>query len=106
MPTWNCIFFPTMTIKRLKKSKHGAEHFAAHLSRLDLIRTLARLAADKHSSAQGKLLVLKEKLHSLFRKGPPQDIAKILSRLTIDLPALRHNLNDKIHQTFDHIAKF
>ena len=32
--------------------------------------------------------------------------AQILSRLTIDLPALKHTLNDKIHEAFDYFAQF
>ena len=84
----------------------ATEYFASRLSRLDLMRVLARLAADKHSPAQGKLLLLKEKIHSFFRKGPPQDVAKIITRLTIDLPALRHSLIERIHQAFDQFAQF
>ena len=84
----------------------ATEYFASRLNRLDLMRVLARLAADKHSPAQGKLPLLKEKIHSIFRTGIPHDIAKIISLLTIDLPALRHSLNDRIHQAFDVFAKF
>ncbi len=84
----------------------ATEYFASRLNRLDLMRVLARLAADKHAPAQGKLLLLKEKIHSLFRKGAPHQIAQIMSRLTIDLPALRHSLHDRIHQSFEVFAKF
>lgn len=84
----------------------ATEYFASRLSRLDLMRVLARLAADKYSAAQGKLPLLKEKIHSVFRKGAPHSITKIISLLTIDLPALRHVLNDKIHHAFDAFAKF
>lgn len=84
----------------------ATEYFASRLSRLDLMRVLARLAADKHSPAQGKLPLLKEKIHSIFRKGSPQSITKIIGLLTIDLPALRHTLNERIHHSFDAFAKF
>jgi len=84
----------------------ATEYFASRLSRLELMRVLARLTADKHSAAQGKLPLLKEKIHSVFRKGAPRDITQILSLLTIDLPALRHVLLDRIHQAFDEFAKF
>jgi ATP-dependent DNA helicase DinG len=84
----------------------ATEYFASRLNRLDLLRVLGRLAADKHAPAQGKLVVLKEKIHSLFRKGPPYNVAQIISSLTIDFPALRHSLHDKIHQSFDIFAKF
>lgn len=84
----------------------ATEYFASRLSRLDLMRVLSRLAADKHSPAQGKLLLLKEKIHSVFRKGAPRDVTQIITRLTIDLPAMRHVLHDRIHQAFDQFAKF
>lgn len=84
----------------------ATEYFASRLSRLDLMRVLAKLAADKHSPAPGKLLLLKEKIHSIFKKGLPHPIAQIMNRLTIDLPALRHTLHNRIHQAFDSSAKF
>lgn len=84
----------------------ATEHFANRLNRLDLIRTLARLASDKQTPSQGKLLMLKEKIQNVYRKTPPRDAGQIISRLTIDLPALRHSLNDNIHQAFDLFAQF
>jgi ATP-dependent DNA helicase DinG len=84
----------------------ATEYFATRLNRLDLMRVLARLGSDKHASAQGKLLLLKEKIQLFFRKTPPRDVAQIISRLTIDLPALRHALNENIHQAFDVFAQF
>jgi ATP-dependent DNA helicase DinG len=84
----------------------ATEYFANRLNRLDLMRVLARLAADKHAPAQGKLLLLKEKIQLFFRKTPPRDVAQLITRLTIDLPALRHSLNECIHQAFDVFAQF
>lgn len=84
----------------------ATEYFSSRLSRIDLMRLLARLAADKHSSTQGKLPLLKEKIHAVFRKGAPRDVTQMITRLTIDLPAMRHVLQDKIHHAFDQFAKF
>lgn len=84
----------------------ATEYFASRLSRLDLMRVIARLAADKHSATQGKLPILKEKIHAVFQKGAPQEITKIINRLTIDLPAMRHVLNERIHHTFERLASF
>lgn len=84
----------------------ATEYFAAHLNRLDLMRVLSRLAVEKNSAAPGKLLTLKEKIQLFFRKTPPRDISQIINRLSIDLPAMRHTLNDKIHQAFDSFAQF
>lgn len=84
----------------------ATEYFAARLNRLDLLRLLARLSADKNAPAQGKLLLLKEKMHSIFPNRPPRDVMEIINRLTIDLPGLRHVLQEKIHQAFDVFAQF
>jgi ATP-dependent DNA helicase DinG len=82
----------------------ATEYFAQRLHRLDLMRVLGKLSSDKR--AQGKLPLLKEKLQNLFNKTPPRDVAAIISRLTIDLPALRHILNEQIHQTFESFHGF
>lgn len=84
----------------------ATEFFAGRLHRLELLRVLGRLAAERHPSGQGKLPILKDKLQTVYRKTPPQDVAKIVTRLTIDFPALRHTLNEQIHQTFDIFAQF
>ncbi|MBA3721047.1 MAG: DEAD/DEAH box helicase family protein [Parachlamydiaceae bacterium] len=84
----------------------ATEYFASKLHRLDLMRNLGRLASDKHHRQQGKLPLLKEKLQSVFNKTPPRDVAAVVTRLTIDLPALRHVLNDQIHQTFESYINF
>lgn len=84
----------------------ATEHFADHLNRLDVIRYLAKLTSDKQSTAQGKLIILKQKILTLFPKDPPREIAQIISRLSIELPAMRHVLHERIHTAFDSFAKF
>lgn len=84
----------------------ATEHFSARLNRLELIRILSRLSAEKQGQAQGKLLILKEKIHAIYSKTPPSDILRIIHKLTFDLPALRHVLHDGIHQAFDIFAQF
>lgn len=84
----------------------ATEYFASRLHRLALMRTLGRLAVEKQNKPQGKLPILKEKLQSFYNKTPPKDIAAIISKLTIDLPALRHILNDQIHHTFESFSGF
>ena len=84
----------------------ATEYFATRLSRIDLMRILGKLTADKHTSTQGKLPLLKEKIQSAFRKGAPRDVTQILTKLTIDLPAMRHLLHEKIHQAFNLFGQF
>jgi ATP-dependent DNA helicase DinG len=84
----------------------ATEYFASRLHRLELMRTLGRLSADKQNKANGKLPLLREKLQTLFNKTPPREVTNILSRLLIDLPALRRQVNDQIHETFEHFSLF
>jgi ATP-dependent DNA helicase DinG len=84
----------------------ATEYFASRLTRLDFVRILSKLAADKMGNVQGKLPILKEKLQSIFRKTPPLELTSIMQRLTIDFPALRLKLSEQIHQTFDQFAQF
>lgn len=84
----------------------ATEYFASRLNRLDLMKVLARLAVDKQSASPGKLSALREKIQLFFRKAPPGEVALIINRLTIDLPALKHTLNEKIHEAFDSFAQF
>ena len=84
----------------------ATEFFASRLHRMELMRALGKLAMEKNQQAQGKLPLLKEKLQTLFNKAPPREIGSILSRLTMDLPALRHILNEQIHTTFEAFKNF
>lgn len=84
----------------------ATEYLADRLNRLDLMRILRRLAVEKQTSTPGKLFALKEKIQLFFRKSPPHSITQVMNRLAIDLPAMRLDLNDKIHQAFDTFAQF
>ncbi len=84
----------------------ATDFLANRLHRLELMRVLGRLAADKQIPTQGKLPLLREKIQMAFNKTPPKDVVTLLNRLTIDLPALRLSLNEQIHRTFDKYAQF
>lgn len=84
----------------------ATDYFASRIHRLELMRTLGRLSVEKLNKPQGKLPVLKDKLQTLYNKTPPKEVSSIIAKLTIDLPALRHILNDQIHQTFEAFALF
>lgn len=84
----------------------ATEHLAAKLNRLDFIRTLGKMASEKQNLAQGKLPLLKEKLQQHFKNMPPHDIQSIITKLTLDLPALRRSINDQAFQLFDLFGDF
>lgn len=83
----------------------ATEHFAARLHRLELSRSLGKLSSDK-LPIQGKLPLLKEKLQSIFSKSPSSEIYQILQKLTVELPAFRHQLQEKIFHVFDLFSHF
>lgn len=84
----------------------ATEYFASRLHRMELLRTLGRLSIDKANKPQGKLPMLKEKLQSFFNKTPPKEIAAIISKINTDLPAIRFQINDQIHEVFEAFEAF
>ncbi|MCE2982775.1 MAG: ATP-dependent DNA helicase DinG, partial [Parachlamydia sp.] len=84
----------------------ATEYFASRLHRIELLRTLSRLASERQSQTPGKLPILKERLQTTYKRVPTPALAPLLSKLTIELPAFRHTLYEQIHQTFDAYAHF
>ena len=84
----------------------ATEYFAHRLHRIELVRTLSRLTSEKHHTGQGKLIILKDRIQSTFKKAPPSEITPILTKLTIDFPAVKHVLTEQIHHTFDAFINF
>lgn len=84
----------------------ATEYFAARLHRLEMMRILGRLSSERQNKPFGKLPLLKEKLQLLYNKAPPRDVSSVLTKLTIDLPALRRQLNDRINETFEGFIHF
>jgi ATP-dependent DNA helicase DinG len=84
----------------------ATEYFATRIHRIELMHILARISAEKTLSSPGKLSLLKEKIQSSCQPNFSKEIQQILALLTIDLPASRHDLIEKIHHTFDIYAAF
>lgn len=97
----------------------ATEHFASHVSRLEVMRTLARLnnerpiqtATDNQESkgenlANGKLPILKEILAKQYRRDPPREVSSLQSRLTLDLPGMRRDLILQTDSTFQSFGNF
>ncbi len=84
----------------------ATEYFASRVHRIELMRTLGRLASDKPGQQQGRLSILKQKMQTIFNKAPPSNLTVAISKLTIDLPAIRHRLLDQINETFDAFVNF
>ncbi len=84
----------------------ATDHFAVRLHRIELLRVLGKLTSDRLGHQPGKIPMLRDKLYSFYGKTPPDQIGRIITRLNIDLPALRINLQQHIDSTFDAFIHF
>lgn len=84
----------------------ATEHFAMRLHRLELNRVMGRLASEKQGLQQGKLPMLKSKIQNGIKGKPSSDILRLIDMLTIELPALRHRLQDATNNAFDSLSDF
>lgn len=78
----------------------ATEHFALRLTKFELLRVLSRLTAERSPTGLGKLTLLKEKIQSM-NLNAFNSLSQILQILNLNLPAIRHDLNEMIHDTFD-----
>lgn len=105
------VILPPYTKIILDEAHHiedvATEHFASRLSRLDLLKIVGRIAAEKGIKSQGKLPLLKEKIAQAFDPSNiPKEASSILSRLNMDLPGMRRDLLQHIIETFDAFEGF
>ncbi|HRD55133.1 MAG TPA: helicase C-terminal domain-containing protein [Parachlamydiaceae bacterium] len=85
----------------------ATEYFAKNVNRLNLLRIIGRLSAEKQTDGYGKLSLLKQKIGEYYKnKMFPSEISSILSRLTIDITADKNDLLTHLVQTFDAITEF
>lgn len=84
----------------------ATDHFAAHCSTLQFLRILGRMTAEKQGKVSGKLPMLRAKVASCFDHDPPKEVTSILSRLATDLPAMRHEVVDRLIAAFDAFIEF
>lgn len=85
----------------------ATDYFASRLSRLDILRLLGRLNAEKPGGKSfGKLPLLKEKLTPFVLKEPSKNFLSLINSLTIDLPALRRDLIKSLSDTFHSYHQF
>ncbi len=84
----------------------ATEYFASHISQLDIMRLMARLASEKGGKVNGKLPLLKEKIISHYRNNFSPKVSSIQNRLTIDLPGMRRDLLQHTHEAFKLFAEF
>lgn len=83
----------------------ATDYFASSISRMDILRTSARLASDKQDKV-GKLLVLKQKLHEHYPQETPRECLSLSNRLSLELPNLRRELLQQTTDAFQAFATF
>lgn len=84
----------------------ATDFFAARISQLQLLRILSRIAAEKRGKQAGKLQQLIDRIFDHYKKSMPNQISALMVRLTIDLPAMRRELNENIFETFNSFQTF
>ncbi len=85
----------------------ATEYFAKNINRLNLLRIIHRLAAEKQVNAQGKLTSLKQKIADYFRnKTLSSEVTSILGRLNIDLTGDKNDLLTHVVKMFDAFSEF
>jgi len=84
----------------------ATEFFADHVSRIELMKTMGRLASEKGGDDAGRLPLLKKKLGHFYQKGPRDQMNALIERLTTGLPCLRKELIQQIADLFDAFTTF
>lgn len=84
----------------------ATEYFAAKASRLEMIKTLARIGSEKGTKSIGKLASLRDQFAFHYSKDIPENCLSLYRRLHQDLPAARRELQEYVHQSFMEFEKF
>lgn len=86
----------------------ATEYFSSKVSRLDVIRTLGKLASesqDKDSNKiVGKLPLILQKIRDHYKNAMDSTIRSIVTRLAIDLPGFRRDLHKEQGDLFQLFA--
>ncbi len=84
----------------------ATDYFASKVSRMGLLKTIGRISAEKAvGKGHGKLPLLKDKIEKTFPKGLPEEMLSLISRLTIDLPALRRDTLTALVDCFEKVQE-
>lgn len=84
----------------------ATEYFASKVSQMEIIRLLARLTSEKGGKVFGKLPLIKEKLLNSYRNEMPKEATSLYSRLNMDLPAMRRDVLQLMHEMFSSFFEF
>lgn len=85
----------------------ATQYFANELSWMDLLRTLARIASEKHGKVQGKLPLLKNKIEECFQyQEHSKEVSSILGRINLDFASFRKEVLQSSAEAFRALHSF
>lgn len=84
----------------------ATDFFADKFSQLGIMRTLARLTAEKQGQEAGKFSLLKSYIHSAYPKQAPKEIETLLQKLRIDFPLLKQEITHQLQRACDAFYTF
>lgn len=80
----------------------ATNYFATRVGKLEMLHILSKIASDK----QGKLPLLSQKLDQYYKGAPPAFLASIYTRLNFDIPGIRNEVSDSLHEAFQTFSLF
>ena len=84
----------------------ATEFLADDLSKTEVLRLLNKLTSEKQGKAIGKLSLLKEQIHMLFKQSTPHELTPIVNQLSMDLPAYKRGIQEQSSHLFDLFGDF
>lgn len=79
----------------------ATDFFADRFSQLGIMRTLARLTAEKQGQDAGKFSLLKMLVHGSYPKQQPKEVENLLMKLRIDFPLMKQEITHQLQRTCD-----
>ncbi|MGA8164383.1 MAG: helicase C-terminal domain-containing protein [Waddliaceae bacterium] len=80
----------------------ATEFFADKVSHTQLLRLMGKAGSER----QGKLALLREKIHYHYRANRLKEVEAIYTLLSLDLPAMRLNILQQMNDSFQALTRF
>jgi len=84
----------------------AAEFFAKKVSRVEMMRTMAKIASEKKGDGTGRLALLKQKIVNFTRNETNPLLLNAISRMNVELPAMRREVLTTLADCFQTVAEF
>ncbi len=84
----------------------ATDFFGSRFNQIKLLKTLAKLSAEKVGNEGGKLQNLKLSIHDYYRKDPPAEVLSIIQRLNHELLTLKWDVTHALQKSCDTFREF